>query len=456
MKNFKYYFGIFFCSLTSILVGCEDFLDKKSNSSFAVPETVKDLRALLDNEDQINRYAPALLEMGNDDIFVKPDVLRSRPEGEQLIYTWQQNENRSEIASWSSPYKTIMLCNVVLESLQRGITGDEKLKKILQGEALFVRSYAFLSLAQIYCKPYDAIGSKNDLGLPLRLTSDFNVYIRRSTLEETYNQIVDDLTKSVDLLPDQVEVTTRPSKAAAYGALSRLYLLMQNYYEANEAAKNALSYNNELLDYNNLNATSAFPLGIFNKEVIYYSFTSQGLLLTAARALIPSSLYNLYDDNDLRKQIYFVKSTAGDITFKGYYSGRSSSYFAGICTDELYLIRAECEARLGNIPEGRNLLNYLLERRWKKDLFTTYAMTNYLELINTILMERRKQLVRRGLRWSDLRRLNTEDNFKTILRREIYFQGDTTIYELEPNAIQYTYPIPLPIMEWGGYIQNPI
>ncbi|MCY4781541.1 RagB/SusD family nutrient uptake outer membrane protein [Sphingobacterium sp. UT-1RO-CII-1] len=437
-----------------LFLSCSDFLDKKPNSRLAIPETLKDLRALLDNEDQIIRYAPALLEMGNDDIYVRPEVLKSRPEAEQLIYTWQRSELRSDIGSWTSPYKTIMMCNVVLEALDRGVDGSKVEKETIRGEALFVRAYAYLALSQIYCKPYDRETSEEELGLPLRLSSDFNLKIARSSLTETYSLIIDDLLHATVLLPESVSLPTRPSKAAAYAALARTYLYMNLFSEANLAAEEALKMKSNLIDYNSIERDKSFPFTVFHEEIIYYSFTANGLLLTAARAHIPKSLFDLYEDNDLRKKLFFNKSAAGDIIFKGYYNGTAASYFAGIATDELYLIRAECEARVGDITVGTQLLNALIEKRWAQGEFVAYVPTNRDKLLKDVLLERRKQFPRRGLRWSDLRRLNQESGLETKLVREFDFQGELEKYELLPRAIQYIYPIPRTIMLWDIYEQN--
>lgn len=439
-----------------LLMSCSDFLDKKSNSLFAVPETLKDLRALLDNEDQINRYGPALLEMGTDDIYVRPEVLKSRPEAEQLIYTWQRSELRSDIGSWTSPYKTIMMCNVVLEALERGVDGSKAEQAVIRGEAIFVRAYAYLALSQIYCKPYDKETSENELGLPLRLSSDFNLKITRSSLAETYRLIIEDLLKATVFLPENVSLPTRPSKAAAYAALARAYLYMNLYNEANMAAKEALKMKNELIDYNTIDKNKVFPFDIFHQEIIYHAFTTNGLLLTAARAHVPKSLFDLYGDNDLRKHLFFNQSVTGDIIFKGYYNGRSASYFSGIATDELYLIRAECEARIGDIMEGTRFLNTLTEKRWVEGEYVEYVHSSRDGLLKDVLLERRRQLPRRGLRWSDLRRFNKESDFETILVREFEFQEKLERYELFPGAIQYVYPIPRTIMLWDIYEQNAI
>ncbi|SFS98284.1 RagB/SusD family nutrient uptake outer membrane protein [Sphingobacterium wenxiniae] len=442
--------------LTVLLTACSDFLDKKTSNAVAIPETVKDLRAMLDYESAINTFYPALAEMGSDDYYVPYAVLSTRSESEQLIYTWQRDEMRIDVASWTQPYHAIMICNVVLEALERGVEGNAAEKTIIAGEALFIRAFAYYFLAQVYCKPYDSAHSQNDLGLPLRTSSDMNDIYQRASVAETYTLIIEGLQEASRLLPETSSYKTRPTKAAAYGALARVYLCMQEYEEANQMAEAALQLYDELIDYNELDASANIPFEVFNKEVIYHGATTNGLLLSQSRARIPLDFFESYDNDDLRKHIFFNYTNLDNIIFKGYYAGRSSSYFAGIATDELYLIRAECEIRKGNVLKGLSFFNTLMSMRWKKDTYKPFNNITEEEALITILKERRKQLVKRGLRWSDLRRLNKDPRFAKTLIRVLDTEDGSKKYELPPDGVQYIYPIPNSIMEFNSYKQNPI
>src|SRR3546814_17825031 len=65
-------------------------------------------------------------------------------------------------------------------------------------------------------------------GIPLRLNSDFNERSVRSTVGETYQQIIDDFRASAGVLPVTPTVKSRPSKPAAYGSLPKNYWIMQD------------------------------------------------------------------------------------------------------------------------------------------------------------------------------------------------------------------------------------
>lgn len=103
------------------------------------------------------------------------------------------------------------------------------------------------------------------------------------------------------------------------------------------------------------------------------------------------------------------------------------------------------------MDEALATLNSLLAKRYNRNSFTPLAMMSREELLMRILRERRKELVYRGIRWSDLRRLNLDASTAITLRRNL--NGD--IYELKPNSANYTFPIPEDAILLGGYEQNP-
>ncbi|TJZ53781.1 RagB/SusD family nutrient uptake outer membrane protein [Sphingobacterium olei] len=458
MKNIRKQIiaGIFISSLIFVTLGCEKFLDEKSDASLSIPETFKDLRATMNYEGQINRSFPTLLEAGSDDYYVKSNILNARSESERLVYTWKNSLQRSDIASWSTLYNTILISNIVLEGLERISEGSDEERKTLKGEALFIRSYAIFNLSQIFCLPYDEVNKNIFPGLPLRTSSDYGQHFDRSSMAETYEFVVNGLMMSFELLPENVQFKSRASKSAALGALARVYLTMGKFDQANEYAREALSYNRALIDYNDLDKSLRIPFSVDNSEIIYYAFCTSGYFLASSRAFIPRDLYDLYEEDDLRKVLFYNRSNNGDIQFKGNYDGVGGSYFAGIATDELYLVRAECEIRAGNVSDGLALLNQLLKFRYEKDTFIGHTNLNQEEALELVLSERRKQLVRRGIRWMDLRRLLKEPGRVPALFRKADNGMDVGEYVLEPKINNYVYPIPDNVIRIQNYEQNPL
>ncbi|TCD07673.1 RagB/SusD family nutrient uptake outer membrane protein [Pedobacter frigidisoli] len=158
-------------------------------------------------------------------------------------------------------------------------------------------------------------------------------------------------------------------------------------------------------------------------------------------------LYASYQANDLRKTIYFSINGKYINKKRGYSGGINLSN--GLATDELYLIRSECLARAGQDIRAITDLNTLLFNRWKTGTFVPISGLQGALLLDRILLERRKELVFRGLRWNDLRRLNKEGH-NIVLRRNL----GNSVFELQPNSPKYTLPIPPNVIALTGIQQN--
>jgi len=234
--------------------------------------------------------------------------------------------------------------------------------------------------------------------------------------------------------------------------LAKLYLLMDKYDDALHHAHECLDRTGELVDFNTLDESSRYPFaedfGATNPEMILYGHMTIPVVL-GNRFNADTLLLHSYSENDLRKKVYFHVESDGRTTFKGTYSG-GYSFFTGLAVDEILLIRAECLARLGDVNGGLADLNRLLTYRTDSERFAPLQIQRKEDLLNAVITERRKELLLRGLRWEDLRRLNREALFATTLVRQI----DGERYELKPGDVRYTWPIPDKEIELEGLEQN--
>lgn len=431
----------------------KNWLEAKPDKNLVVPESLSDLQGLLDNTNNIfNKNQPGLGEIGSDDYYIGYDnwqLLYSNTE--KNAYTWAKEIYDGEsVADWMSPYQRIFYANYVLENIDNvpvDSAGRDALDNV-KGTALFCRGFDFYSLADLFARPYDPATSDTDLGIPIRLQPDINIQSVRATVKVTFEQIITDLKASVGLLPVTPAFKTRPSKPAACAMLARTYLCMDNYDSAFRYADACLHYAGSLMDYNSLNTAATYPFARFNPEVIYHTVFGYPGILNKAISIVDSGLYKSYDTNDLRRYL-FIDTTNGVPCFKGGYDGYT--YFAGIATDEIYLIRAECYARRNDVQAAMNDLNMLLQTRYRQGSFRPLTALNGKDALQKILQERRKELLFRGLRWSDLRRLNKDPAFAVTLTRNL--NGET--YTLPPNDNRYVYPIPDNEIRLGGIEQNP-
>lgn len=439
----------------ALIAGCtKEFLDKKPDKALVVPRTLKDFQAILDNGYGVFGNTTYLTQVADGDFEVMEIGIPSLLYNLRNSYFWKEDiYEGNQAGDWNKPYEQVFYANIVLEGLDQIVRTDENKIQInhIEGAALFLRSHAVAQLVQQFAVPYEP-GIANDLlGVPIKTNSDINVKVGRGTLAETYDHILNDLSKSIELLPEKVQTKSRPSKVAAWALLARIHLVMQEYKKAAEAASAALAIQGELMDFNDLDtsATTPFPNGrfVYNDEIIYYTNQGATSFFNLNTVRVTEELFSSYDQNDLRKYVFY-KTDGG---FKGSYGGSPFFIFTGLATDELYLTRAEAYARLGQLREAMTDLNTLMKTRWKNTaLFEPFDADNESDALTLILEERRKELVTRGQRWADLRRLNKDTRFQTTLERT--YQGET--YRLSPNDPRYTFPIPQMEIDGSGIEQN--
>ncbi|MGJ1322842.1 RagB/SusD family nutrient uptake outer membrane protein [Sphingobacterium faecium] len=450
--------------LLLVQIGCKkDFLDQRPDLSKVMPKTLADCQALLDDYNRMNAGYSDHGEAASDSYYFTNTVydgLRDANDSPEDKRNYSWHPQGEHVAQWLRGYQVVYNANLVLSTLEK-IAPDESNYKVIKGSALFFRAFAYYHLAQLFCKPYTAATANTDLGIPLRMTPDVSEVSTRATVQQVYDRVTTDLKEAVSLLPSEVQVKSRPSKAAAYGALARTYLSMEDYLNAGKMAGECLKLQSTLIDYNatSFSATAttvrAGATGIsfirFNAEVIFQSVTISGTL-TQARTLIHPDLYNSYSVNDRRKWVFF-QSSGSNVIFRGNYDGTvNPSLFMGLATDELYLIRAECYARAGNTELAMQDLNTLLVKRMEPPYVNRTASSANNALIQ-ILTERRKELIFRTLRWTDLRRLNKDPQFAITLRRDRNSIAETP---LAPNDLRYTFLIPTKeVINLTGMPQNP-
>ena len=440
-KNMRYTIIILLLSLVS----CRKFLDEKPSRSLNVPSTLTDLQALLDNHDGLNKFSN-LPDVAADDYYLTTPVWSVLHVSDRQAYIWDPNTMYN---AWAG-YSRVRDANVILRALDDiDISPSESsTANNIRGQAMFHRAIAFHYMAQLYCRPYSSTAT-TDLGIALRLSPDVEVPSTRATVAETYGRILDDLKNCVSLLPETSIAINRPNRRSALGALARVYLSMRDYPNAGKYADSCLRKYGVLMDFNSLDPTSNVPIGLLNPETLHYIETD-GISVSFSTATIDTNLYNSYDNDDLRKSIFFKPNGLGGHVFKGAYNHGGWNTWNGIATDEIYLIRAEAATRAGLKDSALADLNRLMVTRWKAGTFVPFTAATAEEARDKILLERRKELVYRGLRWSDLRRLNLE-NQNISLTRVI----NGTTYVLPPNDLRWVWLIPQEVIQLSGMPQNP-
>jgi len=441
-------------AVTLLLLGsCTEFLDKKPDIKLAVPKTLADVDLLLNDYSTLNGNYPTFGEIGTDDYY----LTRQRWDGvsnyeQRMAYIWA-DEPYADIVQWQRPYKVVYIANQAIDILGKSErSGADEAYRRGWGAAHFYRAFAFHQLVGIYSPAYNASTAGQELGIPLRLDPAVDQRSIRPSLADTYKQIIADFKTATANLPVVEGVKGRPHKAAAYSALARVYLDMGDFDQAYRYADSSLMLRPELLDFNNLSVSANFPIPRLNVEVLFPALGTAASPMGATVALIDTLLYDSYSNDDLRKKAFFKPNSnpLNSHYFKGSYD-QSNTLFFGLTTSEVYLIKAEAASRIGRLDEAKEAINTLLRSRWDKDVvYTPVSGSDGERLLRIILDERRKELVFRGRRWSDLKRLNLDPRFQLTLMRNM---GEGT-YTLPPNDLRYAYRISETVLELSGIQQN--
>ena len=447
MKNIL----ISYALLIIVLSGCEGFLDEKPSLSLVVPSKLADFEALLNNDSQVFNITPAIGEIGSADYFTT--LQRWETYGSQLereAYIWGDEVNANgNMPDWTIPYAQIFYANVVLDGINKlAISAEETAQaNKLKGTALFFRANAYHNLMVLFCPFARFDDTSEKMGIPIRRSSNIQDPISRASLQELKAFIKSDLEEALSLVPEVEPMKTLPSKLTVLSLLMRVHFMEADYSKALEYGLKALEFSPELIDLTQVPQSVANPFRIFNEEVVFYSHLIPYNYFNSPLTFVDESLLALYSENDSRIGHYFIDRGTGGLNIKAFHTGRIL-WFGGIGTNEIFLTVAECLARENRLEEAAQSLETLLQNR----IFDFEGVTfqNSSEALNTILKERRKELLFRGIRWMDLRRLNAE-GAGIILRRDL---GSQTI-TLTPNSPRYVFPLPPDEVERSGIPQNP-
>ncbi len=496
---------------TASLTACSDFLEEYSQDLSYV-QTVDDLQELVTGDCllplSLFEYSDYYYSYENPNYMVlhfmgdeltenidpsrKPDLMDAA-ENFFPYFTWQQSCNldyegnnskeSQEEAFWDLAYEKIGNCNMVVDAADDvKANSDEEQNTLHQalGDCYFLRAFYYLTLTNLYGKPYAPSTADTDLAVPIKLTAyiedkDFS----RNTVEECYRQIVSDLNNAEEQLT-QVQTTAsiyHASLAAAYILHSRVALYMQDWSEAQRYARLALQLNGTLQDLTTWTTeTTGYPISNENPEVLfsngascfgnYIYVTPQTKESSWASTsyqpafIVDEHLVALYDDNDGRKSAYITDAddVSGhhftyhkiDNSRAKYGVYKTASDVFCIRTAEAYLNLAEADAQLSDSEEACRYLSLLRAQRMAN---ATAVSLSGDELIDCIREERERELCFEGHRWFDLRRYMVDENhpfsktiehtFTTYVYRNYEYQKQATAYyRLLPNDDAYTLDIP--------------
>lgn len=335
---------------------------------------------------------------------------------------------------WSNHYIVIKNYNVLIDALdqeQNIPSGGEGLAKLVQGEAYFFRAEAYLNLVRHFSPDYDP-DTDSEYGVPIVLHYDLNERPARSTVHQVYAQIKADLdSAAVRLAKVEGEVMADYPTIDAVNALyARYYLDVEDFEKAADCAEAVIATKNYTLSKDSKEFKAEFVDDSGSEAIMQlygskqelpnsitaytgmYSSLEHGL---AARPLfIPTKkLVDAYEATDLRRAWFSdndyycdVNGTfyKGDFTIFVKYYGNPALYNnvpngaqmeKPYMISEMYLIKAEAQARNNNVPGAKETLNVLQKAR---------GASNTPGSLSRIQAEWFKETVGDGMRLSCLKR----------------------------------------------------
>lgn len=358
--------------------------------------------------------------------------------------------------------------------------------KKYKGEAYLIRAFLYHQLVLRWGPAYNPATASTDLGVPVLLTFDLPAKPKRSTMADTYNQILSDIAQAKTLLAPVpgAQSSIKLTVDCAIALEARVALCMQNWTLAIKDANTLITPGVYPL-VNTAAAMKSMWLNDVSTEVICQLFVSNPLELANANNIylgfvsqkswydpdfLPQQwVIDLYDNADIRKAVYLDKKlvSIGGTQYSNIYcinkfAGNPALYTAPntnymqkpkiFRVAEMYLISAEAAAQTpATEAAALATLNVLRVSRGIPAL-TGLSGAN---LMNAIRDERTRELLCEGMRLDDLKRwklgftrgpvqnvnivnIGTDYNLKTVLATDPKFTWGIPSNDIStnPNLVQ--------------------
>lgn len=416
------YISIFILLFTISLTSCKKILDTVSPNEVSDGDVFKNVQGLrnarigmyatLESQDYYGANYPLLAECYTDNGTTGGyDVIDLNDIAARTV----QPSNIYVEGIYISIYNTIYTANKIINNIDKVKVDDADEKSNIKGEAFFVRGMAEFDLLRMFGQHWD---KTSKYGISIVTTSDApKTPVARSTVEESYTQIINDLQEASNDLTTN-NGTQYISPAAAKALLARVYLYHGDKTQAAAMATDVIDDGTySLLDAGSftqiytkkLSSESVFELvfdlqhpSFYNTETYLRDDALRSDVLFLANADLNTFFQGRPDDARAQLVDYdnvdvSIQPDGRTQKYRGEATKDNSAYVIRLA--EMYLIRAEAKGRTA----GRADLNTLREARGMTDL-TTGDVSNDTKFLNAVLDERRAELNFEGHRLFDLAR----------------------------------------------------
>ncbi|MCO5287435.1 MAG: RagB/SusD family nutrient uptake outer membrane protein, partial [Chitinophagaceae bacterium] len=401
-----------------------------------------------------------------------PKYFGSADTRRQNLFQWKGDVYLpdQQIFEISGFYKRIYTANKIINEVMGTVDGRKEQKQKIQAEAYCQRAFAYFMLINYFGKPYSSETSISDLGVPIILEPNFSsTNFQRATVSAVYKQIINDLLAAIPNLPLIQNSANRFCKSAGEALLGKVFLFSKEFQLAKEQLDSAVSH---LPTY----FTTGGTVGFINyntaspgNPLLGYVFVTPQVGSTASQGngypetlnaqvgiatwlgnssplVISPETYALFDEKDLRRKLYvrnYSPLAPGNAAVLPTGLFRSRAGFlgssVGIQLPDLYLLRAEAKARVGDVSGAKESLFIVRKNRMPVDIAFDSIPDQQVPLIKFIMDERRREFATLGFRWFDMKRLSNDPLFLGVNYQHILYSSSGEIiatYNLNPERFQ--------------------
>lgn len=310
--------------------------------------------------------------------------------------------------AWVNIYRVVNIANLLIAEVP-GIEDDAFASRDrVLGEAHAVRALAYFDLLRVFGYHFD---TSSPYGLPLLLepieNNDFNLIpdLARSSVADTYQQILGDLNTAVSLM-EGYSTNTAMNYWAALALRARVNLYAQNYNDAFSDANQVIENGpfslvgsvEDLYETTGATSESIFDLEFNDQDgSSLFTFTFQ-----RDEYNVNPSLTESFEEGDERASL-FIFDRGSDRPVKWSDSNNANNVRV-LRLAEMYLIRSEAATMRDNNPNaGIADLNVIRNRAGLGDIASIASMDEYVDIL---LQERRAELNYEGHRFFDIVRFD--------------------------------------------------
>lgn len=412
---------------TTTLVTTSDGLRNAVNGAYAL---FKDHISFNGQTDQNLMYLRQYYHLSD---FASDDIVSGQVTTDPLYNSFSLDHSPAQTNTryfWYISYKIINGLNTVIDAAEKIDNPDAATQQLL-GECYFLRAFCHFNLVRFYAKPYTH--NPDAPGIILRTSLDDDAQKARATVKEVYAAVIADAEKGATLMT-QPRGVQYASQAAAWSLLSRVYLYQEENQKALDFATRVINSNKYTLEtaasypalFANATAsqetiwaiafTNVDDYGKFGSiaSMIYSNGNSgwgEEFASPSLRALMSahpedvrwSYIVPLRDENNAVKklnglEIYYISK------FSGQNGSPTLSSPIMFRLAEIYLTRAEANAKLGNTAAALQDVDIIRQNRGLANALYQGQLPANQTALDVVLQERRLELAFEGHRTFDVYR----------------------------------------------------